>query len=73
MTGVSPGAARRTASACSTSARSAAIAYAKKILAMEQNYTASGHAVGVTGEVFLDKPIVEQYRRLPRNAGELDD
>jgi hypothetical protein len=39
----------------------------------EENYTASGRAVGVTGEVFLDKPIVEQYRRLLRNAGELDD
>jgi citrate lyase subunit beta/citryl-CoA lyase len=49
------------------------IAYAKKILAMEENYTASGRAVGVTGEVFLDKPIVEQYRRLLRDAGELDD
>ena len=45
----------------------------KKILAMEKNYAASGQAVGVTGEVFLDKPIVEQYRRLLRNAGELDD
>jgi hypothetical protein len=40
---------------------------------MEKNYAASGHAVGVTGDVFLDKPIVEQYRRLLRNAGELDD
>jgi citrate lyase subunit beta/citryl-CoA lyase len=49
------------------------IAYAKKILAMEKKYAASGQAVGVVGEVFLDKPIVEQYRRLLRNAGELDD
>ena len=49
------------------------IAYAKKILAMEKTYAESGRAVSVAGEVFLDKPIVEQYRRLLRNAGELDD
>jgi citrate lyase subunit beta/citryl-CoA lyase len=49
------------------------IAYAKKIVAMETDYAASGQAVGVAGEVFVDKPIVEQYRRLLRIAGELDD
>jgi hypothetical protein len=40
---------------------------------METDYAASGQAVGVAGEVFVDKPIVEQYRRLLRIAGELEN
>jgi citrate lyase subunit beta/citryl-CoA lyase len=47
------------------------IEYAKKVLAIEGHYEALGGASNIDGDVFIDKPIVEQYRRLLRIAGEL--
>jgi citrate lyase subunit beta/citryl-CoA lyase len=49
------------------------IAFAKKVLALEKKYEASGEAVSREGDMTLDKPIVEQYRQILRSAGETVD
>ena len=49
------------------------IAFAKKVLALEKEYEASGEAVSRVGDMTLDKPIVEQYRQILRSAGETVD
>jgi citrate lyase subunit beta/citryl-CoA lyase len=49
------------------------IAFAKKVLALEKEYEASGGAVSVEGDIILDKPVVEQYRQILRSAGEILD
>jgi citrate lyase subunit beta/citryl-CoA lyase len=49
------------------------IAFAKKVLALEKEYKASGGAVYLEGDVILDKPVVEQYRQILRTAGEAVD
>jgi len=46
---------------------------AKKVLALEKEYEASGEAVSREGDIILDKPIVEQYRQILRSAGETVD
>jgi citrate lyase subunit beta/citryl-CoA lyase len=49
------------------------ISFAKKVLALEKEYEASGEAVSRVGDMTLDKPIVEQYRQILRCAGETVD
>lgn len=49
------------------------IEYARKIVALEEEYLESGGASAMIGDVFLDKPIVEQYRKLLRFVDELKD
>ena len=47
------------------------IALAQKVLSLEEQYKASDAAFIIVDGLFLDKPIVEQYRRLLRAAGKL--
>jgi citrate lyase subunit beta/citryl-CoA lyase len=49
------------------------VAYAKKVLAMAEEYEAGGDALALDGDIILDKPIIEQYKHVLRYAGELTD